>query len=101
MGLSYGTFSLGPKYTFVLYQNYWYDNNVLKGRQCGPSRRVDTGWHFTNTDEGVVSFKPAAPGVFLVQSGRFLVVQKFYLLEFGFTYSNLGATCLVLYIFFF
>ena len=32
---------------------------------------------------GGVGVKPATPGVFLVQSGRFLVVQKFIYLNLG------------------
>ena len=32
---------------------------------------------------GWVGVKPAAPGVFLVRSGRFLVVQKFKNLNLG------------------
>jgi len=38
--------------------------------------------------------KGAAPGVFLVQSRRFWVVQKFLYLNFGVKYSNFDATYL-------
>jgi len=38
---------------------------------------------FTNTEDGLVFFKLAGLGFFLVQSGRFFVVQKLIDLNLG------------------
>ena len=43
---------------------------------------------------GWVGVKPAEPGIFPVQSGRFLVVPKFIYLNFGATYLSFGAVYL-------
>jgi len=60
-----------------------WERDSLKKRKI---HQENKGWafqFFTNTNGGWVGVKPAALGVFLVQSGRFWVVPKFKYLNLG------------------
>ena len=69
--------------------------HAVGGRDSLKKRKIhqeNKGWafqFFTNTNGGWVGVKPAALGVFLVQSGRFWVVPKF-------KYLNLGSSIWIL-----